>query len=244
MGWKLSVLSFLFFSSSVRAGASFESSDRQVALIELFSSEGCSSCPPADEWMAQLRREPGLWKDFVPVEFHVDYWNRLGWLDPFSKTAFTDRQHRYAEEWGKKSVYTPGFVLNGEEWKANVLGGRNAPSPGAAVGILKVKEKTKRVFEVTFHPKAPEGVWMAACILLGNGLVSRITSGENGGKTLTHEFVALGMDSNPLVKGGKDFSATLDVSAPLKMTPKSLSLAVWVWNSKSLRPIQATGGDL
>ena len=88
-----------------------------VALIELFTSEGCSGCPAADEWLGALAGEPGLWREVVPVAFHVDYWDHLGWVDPFATQWNSERQRRYSRAWGKDVIYTPGFVLNGSEWR-------------------------------------------------------------------------------------------------------------------------------
>src|SRR6266581_5068954 len=73
----------------------FESGEARTMLVELFTSEGCSSCPPADAWISQLKESPDLWKKIVPVAFHVDYWNNLGWRDRFAKPEFTARQRRY-----------------------------------------------------------------------------------------------------------------------------------------------------
>src|SRR5437867_5566462 len=87
----------------------FESGDTQSSLIELFTSEGCSSCPPAERWLSALKSRSDLWKKAVPVAFHVDYWDHLGWRDRFAKPEFTSRQQRYAAAWGGDSVYTPGF---------------------------------------------------------------------------------------------------------------------------------------
>src|SRR5213592_2728274 len=66
----------------------FQSSGKQTALIELYTSEGCSSCPPAETWLSRLKESPGLWKDFVPLAFHVDYWDYLGWGDPWANKSF------------------------------------------------------------------------------------------------------------------------------------------------------------
>ena len=74
----------------------FQSPERQVALVELYTSEGCSSCPPAESWLSGLKEKPGLWSEFVPVAFHVDYWNYLGWRDKWSSKEYSDRQRDYA----------------------------------------------------------------------------------------------------------------------------------------------------
>src|SRR5436190_11363063 len=90
----------------------FESPERQTALLELYTSEGCSSCPPAETWFSKLKNAPGLWTNFVPVAFHVDYWNRLGWRDKFSDAQFSERQRAYAQLWSAENIYTPEFVLS------------------------------------------------------------------------------------------------------------------------------------
>src|SRR5690242_13991684 len=74
----------------------FRSGPAPVSLLELFTSEGCSSCPPAEKWLGDLREETGLWRDFVPVAFHVNYWDHLGWRDALASAAFTQREHAYA----------------------------------------------------------------------------------------------------------------------------------------------------
>ena len=109
----------------------FESHERQTALLELFTSEGCSSCPPAESWLSQLKQKPELWSGFVPVAFHVDYWDYLGWRDKWASQQFSDRQRDYAQAWGSDSVYTPGFVLNGKNGEVGLDSGtyRLAPRP-------------------------------------------------------------------------------------------------------------------
>src|SRR5437773_2365288 len=94
-----------------------QSAESQTPLLELFTSEGCSSCPPAEAWFSKLKDSPKLWKDFIPVAFHVDYWDHLGWKDPFSSKTFSERQGKYAAAWQNESIYTPGFVWNGTEWR-------------------------------------------------------------------------------------------------------------------------------
>src|SRR5271155_1572909 len=91
----------------------FDSTTRRVSLLELYTSEGCSSCPPAEEWLSKLKENPRLWKDYVPVAFHVDYWDGLGWPDRFASPAYTQRQRSYAQVWGGDTVYTPELVVDG-----------------------------------------------------------------------------------------------------------------------------------
>jgi hypothetical protein len=99
--------------SATAAPVVFQSSTRQVSLLELYTSGGCSSCPPAETWLSKLKTSGGLWRDFVPVAFHVDYWNNLGWKDRFSDEQYTERQKSYAQLWSASNIYTPEFVLNG-----------------------------------------------------------------------------------------------------------------------------------
>ena len=88
----------LFACISVNAApVEFQSSQRQVSLLELYTSEGCSSCPPAEAWLSKLKNSQGLWDEFVPVAFHVDYWNNPGWKDRFSDEQYTERQKSYAK---------------------------------------------------------------------------------------------------------------------------------------------------
>ena len=98
----------------------FNSGNKQVALLELYTSQGCSSCPPADAWLSELKNESGLWTEFVPVALHVSYWDYLGWKDRFSKKEYSSRQRLHKGQGHVKVVYTPGFFLNGKEWKRRV----------------------------------------------------------------------------------------------------------------------------
>src|SRR3954465_8863933 len=134
----------LTLSTSLLAQAAdrvFESGPQQVRVLELFTSEGCSSCPPAEAWLSKLKAEPGLWKEFVPLAFHVDYWDRLGWRDPFAAKEWTARQYQYSNGWKSESVYTPAFVLDGREWS-----GRSIPAPSNdKPGVLKLSISNQKL---------------------------------------------------------------------------------------------------
>lgn len=89
----------------------FKSSQRQTALVELYTSEGCSSCPPAESWLSGMKKASGLWSDFVPVAFHVEYWDNLGWRDKWSSKQSSDRQRDYAGVWGARTSTHPNLFI-------------------------------------------------------------------------------------------------------------------------------------
>ena len=216
----------------VAAPRQFNSGEHRTHLLELFSSEGCSSCPPAEAWLGGLRTAPGLWRDFVPVAFHVAYWDRLGWRDRFATREFTARQYAYAAAWGGDSVYTPGFVLDGTEWRRSGEG----PGPSSEkAGVLSVEYSAEGSCRVKF---AGEGEVHAA--ILGGGIVSPVRAGENAGRTLNHEFVALALVQAPLEKG----CAEIKLPVPAIPGVNRHALAVWITPRGGLTPVQATGGWL
>src|SRR5271154_4189044 len=103
------ILASLVSLAASGAPIEFHSPERQVALLELYTSEGCSSCPPAETWLSGLKDAPGLWSNFVPLAFHVDYWDYLGWKDKWANQQFSERQRDYASLWAAKNIYTPEF---------------------------------------------------------------------------------------------------------------------------------------
>src|SRR5207237_9447168 len=124
------VLSLFFGGVFCTDNVVFESGAKKVQLLELFTSEGCSSCPPAEASLGRLVNDPRLWYEFVSVAFHVDYWDHLGWKDPFASAEWTKRQRLYAAKWNAESVYTPAFVLNGGERRDASVPAVNDDAPG------------------------------------------------------------------------------------------------------------------
>jgi len=223
----------------------FQSPREHTALLELYTSEGCSSCPPAEEWLSRLQDSPRLWKDFAPVAFHVDYWNYLGWKDAWSDAAFSERQRDYAQLWHSANIYTPELVLNGKEWH-NWFTGKNGPaSSGEQVGILTVTSTDTNHWQVSFVPeKKPDAHYEIHAALLAGGIISDVKAGENAGRRLNHDFVVvnslqIGMTTSNGAARGKFI---LNPS-PFK-SGKTLALTAWVTHAGQLEPLQATGGWL
>jgi len=228
--------------SAVGDGSSptLQSGPGKVALLELYTSQGCSSCPPADRWMSGLERNPGLWKQFVPVAFHVDYWDYIGWRDPFSRHAFSLRQRRYAKEGGIRVVYTPAILISGKEWRNWALGAEPR-AEAASAGLLTVRRANEKLL-VSYVPAIqPRAKLFADIALLGFGLVSDVTAGENRGRKLVNDFTVLKLERATLRRGHESFETTVN-DFDLNVNAKRFALAVWVHQSGSQKPLQAVGG--
>jgi hypothetical protein len=238
----IAVVLLLFFRGVLCAdNPVFESGPKKVQLLELFTSEGCSSCPPAEASLGRLVNDPRLWHEFVPVAFHVDYWDRLGWKDPFASAEWTRRQRLYAANWNAESVYTPAFVLDGREWQnANVPVINN----GGAPGVLKATVRSDNTVIVKFEPaegNARDFDVYLAC--LGFGININVRAGENNGRSLRHDFVVLSLDHQKLVSSPQEFH----LPSPAVETgsrPGRTALAAWITSAGDIRPLQATGGWL
>jgi hypothetical protein len=231
-------VSILGFGMNLPAenSARFESGPTQVNLLELYTSEGCSSCPPAEAWLSEFSESQDLWRAVVPVSFHVDYWDNLGWKDIFSSREFTLRQELYATRWGSQSVYTPGFVLNGAEWRG--WGGAIPRSEHQQTGKLVV-EATGSEIKVNYSPLHFNGPYAVEIVPLKMNVTSHVARGENAGRTLKHQFIALNLVRGNLTQSGDIFRT--DIACPID---KADALAAWVTLAGSPVPIQATGGYL
>jgi hypothetical protein len=184
------VFYLLFIAGAIAYG------QRVPVLAELFTSEGCSSCPPADQLLQLLdQQQPVSGAQILVLSEHVDYWNQLGWHDPFSTRQFTLRQEQYSRTLGRE-VYTPQLVVDGRE---QVLGNdpaavqsaiaRAAATPKHPVRIVAVKRDGANAFvtvSVGALPKGRAEVWVA---MAEDSARSSVTRGENAGRALSHVAV-------------------------------------------------------
>lgn len=247
--FSFSLISALFFSHITLGQVHFQSPQQTVNVIELYTSEGCSSCPPADRWLSDLKSNADLFNKFIPLAFHVDYWNYLGWRDKYSRAEFSQRQRHYHRLGQVSGVYTPGMFLNGYEYR----GWRSLKSERVSqlpvkrhgdTGILNINYengKTQLSFSTSDKDTLPGKAYVA---LLGTNIDAPIQAGENKGRTLRHDFVVLDLQQAPLKKNaGGDFVATLPKLVAQEEAPR-YALAAWITNEKDSKPLQATGGWL
>lgn len=196
-------LAVALYSANVTAApagsCSLQSAAHRVTLIELYTSEGCNSCPPADRWLSALPQRGVTADNAVLLAFHVDYWNQLGWPDRFSQARFSDRQRAIAARSRSGVIYTPQIVLDGRDLRAGtrpedlstVFRSINAQPARATIhadferdaGSLRVTGDVQ-VLDVGARPESQ--VWLA---IYESGLSSKVTAGENNGKSLSHDFV-------------------------------------------------------
>ena len=181
---------------------------RKAVVVELFTSEGCSSCPPADALLARLdATQPVEGAEVIPLAMHVDYWNHLGWSDPFSSRQFSERQGEYAAAFGHDGVYTPQMVVDGvKEFNggnsslAREAIGKAAREPKGEVLLARTPSPSEGFVRISAQinnfPKPTDGE--AVNVLLAvteSGLASDVARGENSGRKLTHVGVVRSLKS-------------------------------------------------
>jgi hypothetical protein len=235
------IATIVIANHAAAASLTLSSQGQHTTLIELYTSEGCSSCPPADRWLSRLKDDPRLWKQIVPAAFHVDYWNYLGWHDRFADARFSKRQGEYQRHGYLKTVYTPGIMKNGREWR----GWRNGDIPLSRnvdqAGILKITIEDDNA-SAEFIPARRELSRLTLNLaLLGSHLSTRVAAGENAGKILKHDFVV--MDFQQFTQSSRGDQFRWQLPELLRGASQDTSaIALWVTAVDDPTPLQATGG--
>ena len=226
------------------------SGERRVALLELYTSEGCDSCPPTDRWASELPvRGYGL-ERLVVLGLHVDYWNHLGWPDPFAQKNFTARQRAGSVRNDARFVYTPQLLLDGKDVRPgparDAIGERiaavNQRAPGAMLTLrLRAETRDRLTASGTVDIRdrtagASAGTYLA---LYENHLASRVIAGENRGKYLQHDFVVRELAGPFATVAGKITNFSHDFRLDRTWKPKDLHVAVFVQNETSGEVLQA-----
>ena len=191
----LSVAATIAHAPVASAGAACDarSGTRTAALVELYTSEGCSSCPPADRQLGRLDTALDAGALAVPIALHVAYWDELGWRDPYAQRAFDDRQRALARANGLRSVYTPGFFVSGTEARRWPQALRdevrrvNARPAGATIRVRSANDGERLAIDASASAPGTQASLFLA--VTESGLASKVARGENGGATLAHDHV-------------------------------------------------------
>jgi hypothetical protein len=214
----------LWGAGSVLAQAAGDAAPKaNVVLVELFTSEGCSSCPPADAMLREIDGKTlGAKQLIVGISEHVTYWNSLGWADPFSSTIYTQRQTDYGNRFGLDSVYTPQMVVNGTEQfvggdrsrLAEALRREEKQAPALAVRILSASVSgAELTLKYAVEGEFPTSGIDLIAVLADDSDTSSVRRGENSGRTLTHVAVARSLTRVAQAKAAKEGTATIALPA-------------------------------
>ena len=236
-------------AATVSAAAASEApTSRPFALVELYTSEGCSSCPPADAVLRDIARDArARASDVYALSFHVDYWNELGWADPFSKAAFTARQRAYANARRERSVYTPQMIVNGgvELNGSDAEGARraidqalHAESPSVTLSI-EARIEGGAVTVYFESAGAPSGAILSLALVEAS-TSSQVERGENKGRYLEHSNVVRAFASGPLDVGTGESARTRSVpwNAP-RAAHEALEVVAWIQDASTMRVLAA-----
>jgi hypothetical protein len=243
LAWRALVVAALIPASPATAYADCQahSPSHATALIELYTSEGCDSCPPADRWLSSLSKQK-LGDRAVALALHVDYWDRLGWKDRFGSAGFSQRQREESARSGGEFVYTPQVLLQGRDfpqWQRGAafeqaIGAVNA-RPARAVLDLVVRPREGNMADVDLSARVTDARDRAdaviALALVQNGLASDVKAGENAGKRLQHDHVvrqwrqAVALDSSGAGSG--------KLSLALPPDPGPLSVVLLAENART-----------
>ena len=229
---------------AIAAECSAKSGLVTVPLLELYTSEGCSSCPPADKWLGGLKQDTSK---FTPLAFHVDYWDYIGWKDKFSKAEYSDRQRKTAAFGGAGFVYTPQFVMNGRDfkgWDNSRLNEAVEKSQNiASRANLSLNTMTEANGDITLKASAQAvkpneakntDVFIA---LYENKLVSIVKAGENSGSTLKHDYVVREFFGAYQISNQNEFSKNFTLNSAWKN--KDGGAVIFVQNSQTGEILQS-----
>jgi len=210
----------------------------QVNMLEVYTSQGCSSCPPAERWMSKFKEDARLWKQLVPMNFHVDYWDYLGWPDPYASKIFTQRQRDYKSLRLSPNVATPGFIAAGKGWNGWFRGKPVPLKPFKAVGVLRANIKDN-VAQVSFNPTQDTNQTLQLYVaVLGFDQLTKVRAGENTGKELPHDFVVMGYKRTAMEINKGTLTAQLTLPNVSRFTSPRKALVFWVANQGDPTPIQ------
>lgn len=233
--------------ASLGAGKVGDKTNPVPVLVELFTSEGCSSCPPADAVLQKLDGQPLAGAEMIVLSEHVDYWNHIGWKDPYSARFYSDRQTAYAKRFDLDSPYTPEMVVDGT---SEFVGSDPALARKAFDRALMVQKIPVRLSSIsidagnTLHAHVETGAASAdADVLVAialNHAESHVLHGENGGRTLTHTAVVRAMVKIGAAPRGQAFAKDAQIKLEPGFTRDNLRVIAFVQEARQGKVLGAT----
>lgn len=243
----MAALGWVFVEGPAAFSQTNEAADGGPVVLELFTSQGCSSCPPADALLSELGSST---RGVIALAYHVDYWNHLGWSDPFSSRQFSERQGAYARAMDLGGEYTPQTVIGGEAQYvgsdrrsiARAIAAARSESASGRVSLhMNLGTGTPRMLRIKVNaqvlPTAGTGPFLVMVAVYENGLVSKIGGGENSGREITYDYTvrkllpALELDGSAGASSEKELSIDLDPS----WSQDHLGVAAFIQDPRSLR---------
>ncbi len=241
----LSLLIFLLIPIAIVESQEEKRKKQPFALVELFTSQGCSSCPPADAYLQKLTHLAQLNNQRIfTLSFHVDYWNYIGWKDPYSQAAFTKRQRQYAKAFKENTVFTPQLLVNGQ----NPIIGSDINQiklkidhalKKASKTIIEVKDITQKddLIHINFNTSNLGKQDVIHVALIQNASSNIVTDGENSGKTLSHVNI---VRSFKTIKPA-GLTHSLNITKPKDLMKANARILIY---SQNLKTMHITGAEL
>lgn len=227
------------------AACDASSGPNTAALVELYTSEGCSSCPPADRQLSRLRQALGPAAEVVPLALHVGYWDYIGWKDAYAQGAFSERQSWLVHANKQRTVYTPQFFVSGSElrsWQAALPDEVRQLNRLPAASAIRVRAGLTARGALALHAEATARAGMDQAVLYlavaENGLVTTVTRGENAGATLAHDHVVRAW-IGPIRIAGGSAQVQREVVLPAAWNRSRLEVIAFVQDERSGRVLQA-----
>jgi hypothetical protein len=219
-----------------------------TALVELYTSEGCDSCPPADRWFSGFQRTDPR---FVPIAFHVDYWDYLGWKDAYGDPRHSERQRRLARTAGARAVYTPQVILSGRDFAAwrnasavsKAIGEVNAHGPRAHLEIATMARPAARVSATLADGRSPSDLAVVVAVTQ-NAITTQVKAGEKRGRSLRHDFVARDVQVRDWPRGKNAFAADVEFKARPDWNLAQMSVVAFVQDVKTGEVLQALSAPI
>lgn len=228
----------------------------RTIVLELFTSQGCSSCPPADRLLSRLRREPFEGATIIPLAYHVDYWDHLGWSDPFSSPRWSQRQRAYAAALREKQVYTPQLIVNGAAQlvgssegairKAIELERDRADRGWVAIDrIERVGNDVRVDVRSRLDQQGPATRADVTVVLFENGITTAVSSGENARRTLVDDAIVRWEGrAGAIESNGTERIASVTIPFDAAWSTDRIGVAAFLQDPRSLAIYTATSRPL